>query len=125
MYFETAQYPDSGLGKVNKTGFVSPPGGQNNSAHHVLNDHTYCCQLGGDVCATGEPAEDKAAECLAFHKLRVDTRAEDAKGLQIPFIISEFGACLDSDVCAREITQVGEVADNVLAGWAYWQFKIF
>jgi hypothetical protein len=27
MYFETAQYPDSGLGKVNKTGFVSPPGG--------------------------------------------------------------------------------------------------
>lgn len=43
MYFETAQYPDSGLGKVNKTGFISPPGGQNNSAHHVLNDHTYCC----------------------------------------------------------------------------------
>lgn len=62
---------------------------------------------------------------MAFHKLRVDTRAEDAKGLQIPFIISEFGACLDSDVCAREITQVGEVADAVLAGWAYWQFKIF
>jgi len=27
MYFETAQYPDSGLGKVNKTGFISPPGG--------------------------------------------------------------------------------------------------
>jgi len=27
MYFETAQYPDSGLGKVNHTGFVSPPGG--------------------------------------------------------------------------------------------------
>lgn len=104
MYFETAEYPDSGLGKVNHTGFVTPPGGQNNSAYHVLNDHTYCCQLGGDVCDTGEPALDSAAECLAFHKLRVDTRAEDAKGLQIPFIISEFGACLDSEVCAREIT---------------------
>lgn len=120
MYFETAQYPDSGLGKVNKTGFISPPGGQNNSAHHVLNDHTYCCQLGGDICVTGEPGVNKTAECLAFHKLRVNTRANDSKALGIPFIISEFGACLDSEVCAREITQVGEVADAVLAGWAYW-----
>lgn len=91
----------------------------------MLNDHTYCCQLGGDVCETGEPAVDKAEECAAFHKLRIDTRAEDAKLLGIPFIITEFGACLDSDVCAREITQVGEAADAVLAGWAYWQFKIF
>jgi len=91
----------------------------------VLNDHTYCCQLGGDICETGEPAVDKAEECAAFHKLRIDTRAEDAKLLGIPFIITEFGACLDSDVCAREITQVGEAADAVLAGWAYWQFKIF
>jgi len=43
MYFETAEYPDSGLGKVNKTGFTSPPGSKNNSANAVLNDHTYCC----------------------------------------------------------------------------------
>lgn len=43
MYFETAQIPDSYLGKVFPAGFSSPPGGQNNSANHVLNDHSYCC----------------------------------------------------------------------------------
>ena len=104
MYFETAQFPDSGLGLVNHTGFSNPPGGQNNSANHVLNDHTYCCQLGGNICATGEPNVNKSKECLDFHKLRVNTREEDAKALGVPLIISEFGACLDSEVCAREIT---------------------
>jgi endoglycosylceramidase len=43
MYFETAQFPDSYTGNVFPTGFESPPGGQNGSANHVLNDHSYCC----------------------------------------------------------------------------------
>lgn len=120
MYFETAEYPDSGLGLVNKTGFTEPPGGKNNSANHVLNDHTYCCQLSGSACATGEPAKNLSKECLDFHKLRLETREEDAKLLGIPFIVSEFGACLDSPECAREIGQVGDVSDSILAGWAYW-----
>jgi len=36
--------------------------------------------------------------------LRLDIREEDAKGLGIPYIVSEFGACLDAEVCAREIS---------------------
>lgn len=39
--------------------------------------------------------------------------------------MSEFGACYGSEVCAREITQVADECDKVLAGWAYWQFKIY
>jgi len=58
MHFESAEFPDSGLGLVNATGFTNPPGGKNGSANHALNDHSYCCQLGGDACATGEPGKD-------------------------------------------------------------------
>ena len=38
-------------------------------------------------------------------------------------IISEFGACLGGSTCAYEITNVGEVCDEKLASWSYWQFK--
>jgi hypothetical protein len=36
-------------------------------------------------------------------------------------MLSEFGACLNSTECAREITQIADVIDeNVNTGWAYW-----
>lgn len=40
-------------------------------------------------------------------------------------MVTEFGACYDSDACAQEINQVLDECDKVLAGWAYWQFKIY
>lgn len=125
MYFETGQFPDAYLGVVNKAGFDSPPGAKNGSANHVLNDHTYCCQLGPEICATGEPALNKSKECQDWHHKRISTRADDAKALGIPLIVSEFGACYGSDICAREITQVADECDDALAGWAYWQFKYY
>lgn len=48
---------------------------------------------------------------------------EDAKQLKTPLMISEFGACSNSTVCEREITQVLDACDQTLSGWAYWQFK--
>lgn len=36
-------------------GFKTPPGGKIGSNKHIVNDHTYCCQLGGDTCVDGEP----------------------------------------------------------------------
>lgn len=47
----------------------------------------------------------------------------DAEKIKAPLMISEFGACGDSDVCEREITQVLDQCDRGLASWAYWQFK--
>jgi hypothetical protein len=39
--------------------------------------------------------------------------------------MSEFGACLDSEVCGREITQVADVCEDWLLGWSYWQYKTY
>lgn len=39
--------------------------------------------------------------------------------------MSEFGACMDSSECVTEVTQVTDVADQHLAGWAYWEFKTY
>ena len=52
MWFEPAQLPDwiaysfegtQLMESVRSLGFESPPGAQNGSSLHVLNDHTYCC----------------------------------------------------------------------------------
>ena len=126
MFFEPGQFPDEIPGIVLHLGFKTPPGGQIGSPNHVLNDHTYCCQLSPAICAqTGEPGPETAEQCLAWHQQRVSKRDQDAKKLGIPLIISEFGACMDSDNCAREIDQVAEVCDDALASWAYWEFKPF
>ena len=62
MWFEPPQFPDyvggMGMEHVFGVGFETPPGGEIGSNRHVLNDHTYCCELGGDTCATGEPKEE-------------------------------------------------------------------
>jgi len=81
MWFEPVTGPDVNGnlngGTIFPVGFTTPPGGEIGSSHHVLNDHTYCCQLGGDPapCATGEPDPAYASECLAWHHKRIDTRA--------------------------------------------------
>ena len=40
-------------------------------------------------------------------------------------MITEFGSCLDTKDCAREIQQVADVSDNHLISWAYWQLKTY
>jgi len=55
--------------------------------------------------------------------LRIDTRVKNANDLGLPFIVTEFGACLDSDACVEEVSYVAEACDRHRVGWAYWQFK--
>lgn len=87
MIFEPVVFPDvvgfkvfgyQILDLVRAVGFSKPPGGEVGSANHALNAHTYCCQLNGDVCKTGEPSPDSTEECLAFHKQRMGQRRDDA-----------------------------------------------
>ena len=128
MWFEPVPFPDEvGFmsGYVFPVGFKTPPGGEIGSSKHVLNDHTYCCQLSADECVTGEPQVAHADKCLKWHEKRIGQRAKDAKRLSIPLVISEFGACLTEGPCSQEINQVGDVADENLVGWAYWQFKTY
>lgn len=128
MWFEPATFPDIlGVagGKVFPVGFKTPPGGEIGSPRHVLNDHTYCCQMSAMECADGEPQIADASECLAWHEKRIGTRSSDAKRLGTPLMISEFGACLTDGPCTQEIDQVANVSDEHLVGWAYWQFKYY
>lgn len=85
------------MSDVRHVGFVMPPGGSIGSDFHVLQDHTYCCQLGFDVCdKTGEPAPEMIDQCWAFHVKRHRVRSEDARRLGVPFYMGEFGACGNS-----------------------------
>ena len=71
MFFEGGQYPDEiGAGnkrQVNSFGFTNPPGAQNGSLNHVLNDHSYCCQMNEKECATGEPSFDHDFEVILYY----------------------------------------------------------
>lgn len=128
MWFEPVPFPDeAGVlgGYVFGVGFDTPPGGEIGSSKHVLNDHTYCCQMSGKECATGEPTIEDADKCLKWHGKRIGQRAKDSKRLGVPLVITEFGACLTEGPCSQEINQVGDVADEHLVGWAYWQFKTY
>jgi endoglycosylceramidase len=130
MFFEPAQFPDffgTMGGIVFNLGFTEAPGGSDKANLHVLNDHTYCCELSADMCTGngGEPPLEKAKECRNWHQKRVTTRLEDAERYKTPLFISEFGACKGSESCIQEITSVTEVCDEHLVGWAYWQFKNF
>ena len=106
-------------------GFTKPPGGEIGSKRHVLNDHTYCCQIYGTCDATGEPQEKDAKACKEWHEQRIGQRDKDAEALGVPLAISEFGSCMDTDDCVREINQVTDVCDEYMTSWAYWQFKTY
>jgi len=81
--------------------------------------------LGGDTCVDGEPQKKYRDVCRKAHEARIGGRDKDAKRYGVPLIISEFGACMDSEACAVEVSQVGDVSDEHLNGWAYWEFKPF
>jgi hypothetical protein len=53
------------------------------------------------------------------------TRDGDATRLGVPLFLSEFGACLGSKICGREIDQVGDICERELIGWSYWQYKTY
>lgn len=122
IYFEPYVFPDilpfkvAGL-QVSKlvrpVGFTTPPGGQFGSVNHALNGHTYCCQLNHDVCeASGEPVKGSDAECNEWHENRLGVRNDDAKRLGIPFVVTEFGACMNTEDCTRELTQVTDICER-------------
>mmetsp|Transcript_28691 Transcript_28691/g.51076 ORF Transcript_28691/g.51076 Transcript_28691/m.51076 type:complete len:527 (-) Transcript_28691:326-1906(-) len=110
-------------GLVEHVGFTSAPGGVQNQGYQVLNDHTYCCQIGKNICKTGEPTLAEAQTCKDFHHRRITARAEDARKLKTGLFFTEFGACSDSAGCGQEITSVTEAADANLVSWAYWMYK--
>ena len=113
MFFEPAQIPDVFF----PAGFTELPGGANQSSLHVMNDHSY------GPCALGEVSSDIFPLCKEYHEVKLSQRDSDAKKFNVPLIISEFGACPESDSCVAEVQSLVEVCDEHLSSWAYWQFK--
>lgn len=128
MLFEPVQFGDvmSLFGGISfKVGFTAPPG-SSNPLNALLNDHSYCCEMSYNACKGGEPTlKDAQTTCASFNRRKVLKRKEDAERLQVGLIISEFGACFDTEACAAEIGAVTGAADEALASWAYWQYKGF
>lgn len=106
-----------------KKGTIGPTEEQA-ATNAVLHDHFYCCQMQWSMCSKyGEPLPDERSgeRCQDWHKRRMNQRQEDAKKLNIPLMITEFGACYDTATCAREIRQVMDECERTLcSGWAYW-----
>lgn len=116
------------IDKTNPLGYSKPPGSDNDrgSVNHVAHDHSYCCQLNPKICeANDEPNPNSETQCGNWHRERLERRSKDAKRLGVPLMMSEFGACMDTDECAREVRQLANEADKHLVGWAYWQFKTY
>ena len=123
-FFENMPFPDNlplfgGLivGKFTKT-----PADQ--KYPQVYNVHNYCCLSGPTVCNGPEPdLETAKTRCPKYHEKKVEKNIKDAEQLQVPLIISEFGACSDSLACLHEIWSVVRAAEKNLVSWAYWMYK--
>jgi len=73
MYGDVLPFTKKGI--VNSLGFDKPPGAEKGSDAHVLNEHTYCCQLSADMCPKGEPLASRMHECLPWHEKRIGIRS--------------------------------------------------
>jgi endoglycosylceramidase len=94
--------------------------------YQALNMHSYCCMAKSDACESGEPLlEDSLTICPDFHKRKLNKNKEQANKLGIPLIITEFGACSNTEACFNEITSFADAADENLVSWAYWMYKPF
>jgi endoglycosylceramidase len=105
--------------------FSEPPLNKNYNDKQMFNYHSYCCSYGFSVCATGEPLLDKAEYCRNNHFEMVQYANKIANKFNIGSIISEFGACFNTQACYNEISSLADAADQYLTSWAYWMYKPF
>ncbi|OMJ84862.1 hypothetical protein SteCoe_13918 [Stentor coeruleus] len=118
LAIEPTQLPDTFSKEVFPVGFTHLP------TKSVLNDHTYCCEIGPNICKDGEPSLQNATTvCRSFHKRKVDMRSFDAERLGVPLFFTEFGACSGSEACVQEILGALDAFDSKAVSWSYWQYK--
>jgi len=89
----------------------------------MYNYHSYCCSSSISMCSNGEPPLKSAKECLKFHLENVNVANEFANKHGIGSIITEFGACFNTESCYNEISSLTDAADQSLTSWAYWMYK--
>eukprot|EP00354_Favella_ehrenbergii_P000910 CAMPEP_0170464092 /NCGR_PEP_ID=MMETSP0123-20130129/8954_1 /TAXON_ID=182087 /ORGANISM="Favella ehrenbergii, Strain Fehren 1" /LENGTH=318 /DNA_ID=CAMNT_0010729679 /DNA_START=608 /DNA_END=1564 /DNA_ORIENTATION=- len=128
MWFEPGPFPDSlGFfgGYIFPVGFKTPPGGAYGSDKHVLNDTRIAASSASPSARLVSPRSPTLTSAATGTIKASAPELETPKDSALPLFISEFGACLTEKPCTQEITQVGDIADKHLTGWAYWQFKTY
>jgi endoglycosylceramidase len=124
--FESVPFPDTLPffgGKVVGE-FTETPAGTNYLNKQVLNLHSYCCQARADACEKGEPSlQDAQTLCKKFHRTKLKSNTLNAKTLGVPLIITEFGACSNSEGCYYEMEGFVQAAEEYMTSWAYWMYK--
>ena len=126
--FEPTPFPDTlplGLWRLRGNFKDVPVKDPEHYSKQVYNYHSYCCNTSPLMCASGEPPLAQAEYCRKYHFETVNLAEEYSKKFNIPTIISEFGACFDSESCFHEISSLADAADEKLTSWAYWMYKPF
>ena len=103
----------------------APLQSENLKQKQMLNYHSYCCSAGFKMCSKGEPQLKDAEFCRKLHKENVNLANEYSKSFGFGSIITEFGACFNTEACFAEITSLTDAADEALNSWAYWMYKPF
>ena len=91
----------------------------------MYNYHSYCCSSSISMCSKGEPPLESAKECKAYHIENVNEANKYTSKHGIGSIITEFGACFNTESCYNEISSLSDAADQYLTSWAYWMYKPF
>lgn len=129
LMFEPMPFPDyiPLLGSLAVRGRFSeaPLKAANLSEKQMFNYHSYCCSAGLSICASGEPQLSEAEFCRKIHQENVQLANEYAQTFGFGAIITEFGACFNTDACYTEISSLTDAADSALNSWAYWMYKPF
>ena len=127
MMFEPTPFPDvlPFFGGIVTGGFREAPLAPEFNDRQVLNMHTYCCQISASACATGEPTLEISGTCRKHHFNKLKFLEDFGKKHNMSTILTEFGACKNSEACYNEISSVADAADKYLTSWTYWMYKPF
>ena len=127
MLFEPIPFPDTLplFGGYALDTFSSTPV-DNSIRKQMFNVHSYCCAADQNMCKNGEPElSDSKGKCSEFHDRKLKKNKSQAKDIGVPVIVTEFGACSNSEACYYEMIGFEKAADKYLTSWAYWMFKAY
>ena len=91
----------------------------------MFNVHSYCCAADQNVCKDGEPKFADYSRCSDFHDRKLNKNKQQANKINVPLIVTEFGACSSSKACYLEMLGFEKAADKYLTSWAYWMYKSY
>jgi endoglycosylceramidase len=125
--FEPFPVPDTIplFGGIFLPSFSESPLGSENTDKQIFNVHSYCILAGVKYDEkTNEPKlEDAKTTCPKFHSGKIKQNKHEGLKNGMQTIITEFGACSDSEACYYEMKGLLDAADENAVGWAYWMYK--